>query len=180
MFRALSAARRLPISTTHAPFRSLRISPLAAPRALPAQRVPCRGFAADIDSRPPKPKATTPLRRAAAASLPIRSNPTPTRSTIQPVFTLTTAERFILPRLRPVLPSSAVQLHESWWVPKWGAEGKEGEVFVFGNGSIVCWGLGEAEAEGFAKEVLAKSNAAVQSLKESETEDLEFVTDPSE
>ena len=108
------------------------------------------------------------------------SNPTPTRSTIQPVFTLTTAERFILPRLRPVLPSSAVQLHESWWVPKWGAEGKEGEVFIFGNGSIVCWGLGEPEARKFAEEFLSKANVEVQRLKEPETEELEFVTDPSE
>lgn len=71
-------------------------------------------------------------------------------------------------------------LQEAWWVPKWSANGKDGEVFIFGNGSIVCWGLGEAEARQFAAEVLAKSNAEVQRLADPETEDLEFVTDPAE
>ena len=71
-------------------------------------------------------------------------------------------------------------MQESWWVPKYTVDGQEGEVFIFGNGSIVCWGLGEHAAEKFAKEVIEKSNAAMQPLKEPETEDLEFVTDPSE
>lgn len=147
------------------------------------QRAVTRGFAAggahEYDA-PPKPKASTPLRRAAAASLPIRANPTPTRSPIQPIFTLSTAERYILPRLRGHLPPSAQLLHEAWWVPKWGANGKEGEVFIFGNGSFVCWGLGEEEAGKFAKEVLRKAKVEIGALKEPETEDLEFVTDPSE
>jgi len=55
-----------------------------------------------------------------------------------------------------------------------------GEVFVFANGSFVCWGLGEAEARKFAAEVLAKAGVEVERLSEFETEDLEFVTDPSE
>ena len=166
-------------------------------------RIPRRGFA-DIDVRPPKPKASTPLRRAAAASPPSRSNPTPTRSTIQPVFTLTTAERFALPRLRAHLPPGSCILHEAYWVPRWsadadgqvkskgkakereegeteeGGEKKEGEVFIFGNGSIVCWGLGEREAQVFAERVISRSGAALVPLEEPETEDLEFVTDPSE
>ncbi|OBZ72191.1 Required for meiotic nuclear division protein 1 [Grifola frondosa] len=145
-----------------------------------------RGFAQSTDQQSlpeppkPKPKASTPLRRAASASLLIRSNPTPTRGDIRPVFTFNTAERYLLPNLRGVLPASAQTLHDSWWVPKWEANGKEGEIFVFGNGSFVCWGLGEEEAKDFASKVLEKSNAQVSPLKEPETEDLEFVTDPTE
>ncbi|CCM01385.1 uncharacterized protein FIBRA_03436 [Fibroporia radiculosa] len=128
----------------------------------------------------PKPKASTPLRRSASASLPIRSNPTPTRSDIQPVFTLATAERYLLPNLKDRLPSSAKLLHESWWIPRWTEDGRDGEIFIFGNGSFVCWGLGEDQARKFAQKVLAKSNAEVAPLLEPETEDLEFVTDPEE
>ncbi|KAF9475392.1 hypothetical protein BDN70DRAFT_935904 [Pholiota conissans] len=130
-----------------------------------------------------KPKSTTPLRRSASASLPIRSNPTPTRGVIKPIFTLATAERYILSRLRthPDLPARSQALHESWWIPKWGEPGKEGEVFVFSNGSIVCWGLGEAEARRFTKEVIERApGIEVSSLKEPETEELEFAVDPIE
>ncbi|TCD69342.1 hypothetical protein EIP91_007898 [Steccherinum ochraceum] len=132
------------------------------------------------DSKTLKPKASTPLRRAAAASLPIRSNPTPTRSTIQPVFTLATATRYVLPRLRSYLPHSSRHLHDALWVPTWGVDGKVGEVFIFSNGSFVLWGLGEEEAKKFAAEVLRKAGVEVEPLVEAETEDLEFVTDPSE
>ncbi|KAF9533810.1 hypothetical protein CPB83DRAFT_757193 [Crepidotus variabilis] len=131
-----------------------------------------------------KPKETTPLRRSASASLPIRSNPTPTRGVIQPIFTLATAERYILSRLRthPDLPARAQALHESWWIPKWvGKDGNEGEVFVFSNGSIVCWGLGEADAKKFAEQYIEKSKGMeVSRLKEIETEELEFVVDAVE
>ena len=169
-------------------FRVTRSIPLQwrpASRSQIGQRpaVFCRRFASDTSEphpKPPKPKASTPLRRTASASLPIRSNPTPTRSSIQPVFTLTTAERYALPRLRGRLPPSSQALHDSWWVPKWSANGKEGEVFVFGNGSFVCWGLGEEEAQLFAKKVIAKGKVEIGPLQEPETEDLEFVTDPSE
>ncbi|KAI0749778.1 hypothetical protein C8Q80DRAFT_1102090 [Daedaleopsis nitida] len=137
----------------------------------------------DAEAAPkPKPKASTPLRRAASASLPIRSNPTPTRSEIQPVSTCATAERYLMPSLRGALPAGARLLHDAWWVPRWvdGASGQAGEVFVFGNGSLVCWGLGEDAAGRFARDVLAGDAAAVAPLKEVETEDLEFVTDPEE
>ncbi|KII90019.1 hypothetical protein PLICRDRAFT_40204 [Plicaturopsis crispa FD-325 SS-3] len=132
------------------------------------------------DPSKPKPKAATPLRRSASASLPIRANPTPTRGEIQPVFTLATAERYLLPRLRGRLPPNAHTLHESWWIPKWGAEGREGEVFVFANGSCVFWGLGEAEARRFSAKVLRNPGVEVGRLDEAETEELEFVTDPTE
>lgn len=142
-----------------------------------------RGFASSTkpeDPKPPKPKASTPLRRTASASLSIRSNPTPTRSSIQPVFTLTTAERYALARVVPHLPAGSSALHDAWWVPRYTVDGREGEVFVFGNGSIVCWGLGEAAAAQFARDVVARSQAEIAPLREPETEDLEFVTDPSE
>ncbi|KAG2110833.1 uncharacterized protein F5147DRAFT_687423 [Suillus discolor] len=138
-----------------------------------------RAFSASVDAEPSdtpkhKPKASTPLRRSASASIPIRSNPTPTRSSIKPVITLATAERYLLSRLRSRLPD-AQTLHDSWWIPQWG---DGGEIFVFSNGSFVCWGLGEGEARRFAREVLAPSE--VGRLKDPETEELEFVTDPTE
>ncbi|KAI0091283.1 hypothetical protein BDY19DRAFT_934917 [Irpex rosettiformis] len=161
-------------------------SPLLSTRQyLPRASMLSRGFASKASydqDPPPKPKSSTPLRRSAAASLPIRSNPTPTRSSIQPVFTLNTAERYALSRLSGHLPSTAQLLHESWWVPKWksGPDSKEGEIFIFGNGSFVCWGLGELDAEAFARDVLRKAKAEIGRVWEPETEDLEFVTDPSE
>jgi uncharacterized Rmd1/YagE family protein len=96
------------------------------------------------------------------------------------VFTLATAERYVLSRIRGRLPSQSQILHESWWVPKWGEKGKEGEIFVFANGSFVCWGLGEEDARRFAEKILSSSDVQVGSLKEAETEELEFVTDPNE
>jgi required for meiotic nuclear division protein 1 len=152
----------------------------------PASKIWCRGLASQSNRQPqpdpskPKPKATTPLRRSASASLPIRSNPTPTRGDIKTVFTLATAERYVLSRLRGRLPPLSQSLHESWWVPKWGQQGRQGEVFIFANGSFVCWGLGEEDARSFAKDVLSRTGMEVGSLKEAETEELEFVTDPTE
>ncbi|THV07442.1 hypothetical protein K435DRAFT_742622 [Dendrothele bispora CBS 962.96] len=137
----------------------------------------------DPDSLRPKPKSTTSLRRSASASLPIRSNPTPTRSDIQTVFTLATAQRYLLSRIHvhSGLPLNARILHESWWVPKWGPKDREGEVFVFGNGSFVCWGLDEDDARIFAEDVLGRiPGLQVGPLKDAETEELEFVMDPSE
>ena len=96
------------------------------------------------------------------------------------MFTLATAERYVLSKLRLRLPPGSRALHESLWVPKWGEKGREGEVFVFGNGAFVCWGLGEVDARRFAKTFLTESKAEVSPLKEAETEDLEFVTDPAE
>lgn len=132
---------------------------------------------------PKKPKSTTSLRRSASDSLPIRSTKTPTRSEIQPVFTLSTAERYLLSRIggHPNPPAHSQVLHESWWIPKWGSKDREGEIFVFANGSFVCWGLGEADARKFAQEVIMRvPGIEVAPLKEVETEELEFVTDPIE
>lgn len=129
----------------------------------------------------PKPKETTPLRRSAAQSLPIRANPTPTRGSIQTVFTLATADRYALSRLKATLPVTSQTFHESWWIPKWGNEGQEGEIFVFSNGCIVGWGLEEADVEIFAQEVIKPARGAeIGVLKEPESEELEFVIDPNE
>ncbi|TFY60448.1 hypothetical protein EVJ58_g5151 [Rhodofomes roseus] len=128
----------------------------------------------------PKPKASTSLRRTAAASLPIRSNRTPTRSDIQPIITLATAERYDLRSISRYLPPSAKLLHESWWIPSWGEDGKEGEIFIFGNGSFVAWGLEEEQAKKFAAKFLRKPDIEISPLREPETEDLEFVTDSEE
>ena len=153
-----------------------------------------RGYASEVPqpqgpSSSLKPKAHTPLRRTASDSLSIRTNPKPTQSEIQPISTLATAERYLLTRLRTRLPSAlgARPLHDAYWVPKWsssggrGGEGKrEGEVFIFGNGSFVCWGLAEEDAVLFRRDVLIPANAEVGTLAEPETEELDFATDPSE
>ena len=57
---------------------------------------------------------------------------------------------------------------------------REGEVFIFRNGSFVCWGLTEEDAVRFRRDVLMPANAEVGTLAEPETEELEFATDPSE
>lgn len=147
-----------------------------------------RNFASKVSSEveenenvKPKPKTATQLRRSASASLPIRVNPTPTRSDIRPVSIITTAERYFFPQLRRRLPKSALKLNAAWWIPKWeSTQGKEGEVFIFENGSIVCWGLEETDAQNFARQIIMKSDAQVKPLDEPETEDVEFVTDPNE
>ncbi|KAJ6619771.1 hypothetical protein B0H10DRAFT_2163831 [Mycena sp. CBHHK59/15] len=119
----------------------------------------------DDDKKPRK--STTPLRRSASESLPIRSNPTPTRGSIQTVFTLATAERYLLSRMRghPERLPHSQKFHESWWVSRWGETGKEGEVFMFANGSFVIGRIPGIE---------------VAPLKVPETEELEFVVDPIE
>jgi uncharacterized Rmd1/YagE family protein len=148
-----------------------------------------------------KPKAHTSLRRTAFDSLSIRANPKPTQSEIQPISTLATSERYLLTRLRTRLPPTARPLHDAYWVPKWssssggdgegndggdgegtgtGAARREGEVFIFSNGSFVCWGLGEEDARRFRRDVLTPARAEVGPLDEPETEELEFATDPSE
>jgi uncharacterized Rmd1/YagE family protein len=105
------------------------------------------------------------------------------QGSIQTVFTLATAERYLLSRMRnhPELPPKSRKFHESWWISRWGKPGKEGEVFVFANGSFVCWGLEEDEAHRFALEVIGRvPGIEVEPLKLPESEELEFVVDPIE
>ena len=151
-------------------------------------RAPRRGYASESTTLPQgslKPKAHTPLRRTASDSLSIRANPKPTQSEIQPISTLATSERYLLTRLRTRLPPTARPLHDAYWVPKWSSgegegERREGEVFIFSNGSFVCWGLAEEDAVRFRRDVLTPARAEVGPLAEPETEELEFATDPSE
>ena len=161
---------------------SLRHSRVFSAWRITAAGIFRRGYASE--STPPhgpfKPKAHTPLRRTASESLAIRANPKPTRSEIQPIFTLATSERYLLTRLRTRLPPTARPLHDAYWVPKWSGEGREGEVFIFSNGSFVCWGLSEEDAVRFRRDVLHPAGAEVGPLAGPETEELEFVTDPSE
>lgn len=174
-------SRTLYRSTTCRAFRAFApVTPTLYSRGYTTQK----DVKATISDSKPKPKATTPLRRSASASLPIRANPTPTRSDIQTVFTLATAERYLLSRLRtlPELPARSQTLHESWWIPKWtGKDGREGEIFVFSNGNYVCWGLGEEDALAFKEQVIDKApGLQVAPLREMEDEELEFVVDPIE
>lgn len=160
---------------------------------LATRTAPHRGYASGstIPQGSLKPKAHTPLRRTAFDSLSIRANPKPTQSEIRPILTLATSERYLLTRLRTRLPPTARPLHDAYWVPKWssggegdgagaGAARREGEVFIFSNGSFVCWGLGEEDARRFRRDVLTPARAEVGPLAEPETEELEFATDPSE
>jgi required for meiotic nuclear division protein 1 len=79
-------------------------------------------------------------------------------------------------------------LHDAWYIPQWSTKTvpgtdaqQKGEVFVFANGSFVCWGLDESGAHDFAQRVLrARKDVEVGRLKEAETEELDFVTDPTE
>jgi len=173
MFRtAIARCARAQLPTT-TPFSS-RLA-LASPSFSRPSSLLLRTFASGPSK--PKPKESTPLRRAAAASQPIRSNRTPTRSEIQPVLTLSTAERYSFRKLRDRLPASAQSVHEAWWIPKYG----KGEIFIFpNNGSFVCWGLTEEEARKFARQVLGFQGVQVGPLREPETEELDFITDPSE
>ncbi|QRV75452.1 required for meiotic nuclear division protein 1 [Ceratobasidium sp. AG-Ba] len=129
----------------------------------------------------PKAKPQT-LRRAAQASLPIRSNPTPTRSSIKPLLTLATAEAYDPHVLGApgVLPEGAQRVHAAWWIPKWRGKGG-GEIWIFDSGSCVFWGLSEAEARMFVAEVVMRvKGVEKERLKAMELEELEFVTDPNE
>ncbi|KAG9100058.1 hypothetical protein FS749_016403 [Ceratobasidium sp. UAMH 11750] len=165
--------------------------PTSTPRILSAISCPAftpnRAFTASAPfqqapSTPPTAPKTKPqtLRRAAQASLPIRSNPTPTRGSIQPVLTLATAEAYDPHILEGpgVLPNGAQRVHAAWWIPRWR---EYGEVWVFDSGSCVFWGLSEAEARMFVAEVVMRVKGVEKGrLKVMELEELEFVTDPKE
>jgi uncharacterized Rmd1/YagE family protein len=63
------------------------------------------------------------------------------------------------------------------------AFGKRGEIWVFGNGSFVTWGLTEEEGKAFLREVIRRKGANVESerlpAKEYEIEEMDFVVDPA-
>ena len=61
--------------------------------------------------------------------------------------------------------------------------GDRGEIWVFGNGSFVTWGLTEEEGKAFLREVIRRKGANVESerlpAKEYEIEEMDFVVDPA-
>src|SRR5260370_10174135 len=132
-------------------------------------------------STKPKPnQSSASLKRTACASLPIRENPTPKRGAIQPVIAFATAERFNFDELSKALPQSIRRFEEALWAPV-NVPGSHGEVWIFGNGAIVCWGLDEEAARTFAQNITLRAPHGVfSSLRIFETEELEFVTDPPE
>ncbi|EJD39109.1 hypothetical protein AURDEDRAFT_107564 [Auricularia subglabra TFB-10046 SS5] len=97
------------------------------------------------------------------------------RLDIRPVLTLTTAGRYVLPALSRALPPGSRAFEDALWVPRW----RDGELFVFGNGSIVSWGLDEDGLAAFRREAVHPA-VEIDPLSEPETEELEFVTDPNE
>ena len=91
-----------------------------------------------------------------------------------------TAERFNLDGLSKALPLSTKRFEEALWAPV-NITSSHGEVWIFGNGAMVCWGLAEESARIFAQSITLRSPHAVFSpLRVFETEELEFVTDPAE
>jgi uncharacterized Rmd1/YagE family protein len=62
------------------------------------------------------------------------------------------------------------------------AFGKRGEIWVFGNGSFVTWGLTEEEGKAFLRDVIRRKGANIESeklpAKEHEIEEMDFVVDP--
>lgn len=61
--------------------------------------------------------------------------------------------------------------------------GDQGEIWVFGNGSFVTWGLTEEEGKAFLREVIRRRGVNVESerlsAKEYEIEEMDFVVDPA-
>ena len=164
---------------------------LCFPPSIPTRRVAHTALAhPPTSSSAPKPKpnkSPSSLKRTASASLPIRSNPTPTRGAIQPVYTFATAEKYNLASIRNALPASAVRFEEAFWTPIVARGGPSssnsvsGEAWVFGNGTVVCWGLQEGASRKFVHDLIKRSqNAQIAALKQFETEELEFVIDPAE
>ena len=171
---------RLPI------FRSIRRQPYLYP-SIATRRFAHTPSAQPPTSKPKPNKSPSSLKRTASASLPIRANPNPTRGAIQPVYTFATAEKYELTRVRNALPASAIRFEEALWTPV--TAGSElssssnvsGEAWVFGNGTVVCWGLQEGQSRKFVDDLIQRSkNAQTAPLKHIETEELEFVIDPAE
>jgi uncharacterized Rmd1/YagE family protein len=88
-----------------------------------------------------------------------------------------------LPRLQSILGKNAIVLAESLWIPNLrksinGSTG--GEAFVFENGCVVSWGVQEEDAKQFIQLNMTSRGVELGKYVEEETEEVEFVTDPSE
>ena len=184
LLRRQSTPLRLALSTQRAASTNVN-------KSLPSQGV-TKEQNLTSDSTP-KPKLNTNLRKAAAASLPIREKST--RGAIRPVITLSTAEKYALRPLLSVLKSSnATMFAEALWLPvvrvpgqrktqisdDEGDDNELGEAFIFENGCAVFWGIQEDDARQVLNNLVRKSGVELGRYAEEETEELEFVTDPSE
>lgn len=88
-----------------------------------------------------------------------------------------------MPRLQSVLGKDAVVLAESLWIPNLqkcidGSTG--GEAFIFENGCVISWGVQEETAQRFIQLKMTGRGVELGKYTEEETEEVEFVTDPSE
>lgn len=104
------------------------------------------------------------------------------------MYTFATAEKYDLTSIDKALPASAVRFEEALWTPITVAGNEpsssssvSGEAWVFGNGTVVCWGLQEGASRNFVDDLIKRSQGAQRApLKQVETEELEFVIDPAE
>jgi uncharacterized Rmd1/YagE family protein len=81
-----------------------------------------------------------------------------------------------------VIPSSADHTtHDP--VPTY-EQGKEGEIWIFKSGSFVTWGMSHAEGRTFIREVVRNKRTKIEAgpipHHDIQTEEVDFVTDPSE
>ena len=88
-----------------------------------------------------------------------------------------------MPRLQSVLGRDAIALAESLWIPNMrkcidGSTG--GEAFIFENGCVISWGVQEEDARRFIQLKMTGRGVELGKYAEEETEEVEFVTDPSE
>lgn len=63
-------------------------------------------------------------------------------------------------------------------------QGKEGEIWIFKSGSFVTWGMSHAEGRTFIREVVRNKKARIEvgpiPHRDIQTEEVDYVTDPSE
>jgi uncharacterized Rmd1/YagE family protein len=63
-------------------------------------------------------------------------------------------------------------------------QGKEGEIWIFKSGSFVTWGMSHAEGRTFIREVVRNKKARIEvgpiPHHDIQTEEVDYVTDPSE
>jgi uncharacterized Rmd1/YagE family protein len=85
-------------------------------------------------------------------------------------------------RIQSSLSASVVRFEEALWIPIAASQSNDAkECWVFGNGTVVCWGLEEEDARRFAESITdGAKNSQISPLKVVETEELEFVVDPAE
>lgn len=158
-------------------------------------------------NKPPKPK-TVLRRNAAEQSAPVRSKliNRPGRTNVMPVLAFSTAERYDFNSLKSSLSAYNSYLvpdsDGAIYIPLDNTGDKE--VFIFKSGSFVTWGMDTDQGERFLRQVIRRGNTpsnnqiSLQKVLEAsgrfkntgwveknrylefETEQLDYVVDPSE